>query len=71
MVSEALRAEDRHAHLQSVLAREALVAVAARERLHRQMYPLVPLQVVIPVEALRALVALERQGSRVPHVVVL
>jgi hypothetical protein len=34
--------------------------VAARERLHCQMDPFVPLQVVVPVERLRALVALER-----------
>jgi hypothetical protein len=51
---------DRWTHLQSILSREALVAVRARERLDRQMYPLVPLQVVVAVEALRALVALER-----------
>jgi hypothetical protein len=31
-----------------------------RKRLHSQMNPLVPLQVVIPVEALRTLIALER-----------
>lgn len=47
-------------HLQSVLPGEALLAKCARERLHREVNPLMPLQVVIPVEALRALVALER-----------
>lgn len=30
------------------------------ERLHRQMYLLMPLQIVVPVERLRTLVALER-----------
>jgi hypothetical protein len=34
--------------------------VVAREWLDRKMYPLVSLQVVVPIEALWALVALER-----------
>jgi hypothetical protein len=46
--------------LQSILAREAFTAESAGERLHREMYPLMPLEVVIPAERLRALVALER-----------
>lgn len=47
-------------YLERVLAREALVAMAAWERLDSKMYPLVPLQVVISVEALRTLVAPKR-----------
>ena len=47
-------------YLQGVLARETLVTVVARERLNGKMNPLVPLQVMIAVEALRALVTLER-----------
>lgn len=46
-------------YLQGILSREALIAVLAREGLYRQMNSLVSLQVVVPVEALRALVALE------------
>lgn len=47
-------------YLESVLPREALVAVSARVRLDRKMYALVTLQIVVSVEALRALVATER-----------
>jgi len=47
------------AHLQSVLPAEALVTVSAGEGLDSQVDPLVPLEVVVPVEALRALVTLE------------
>jgi hypothetical protein len=47
-------------YLERVFPREALVAVPAWEGLDREMYPLMPLQVVIPVEALRALVASKR-----------
>ena len=61
-------------YLQGVLSREALVAVGARERLDCQVNPLVSLQVVVAVEALRALVALEWSVGRgrllmrvVPH----
>jgi hypothetical protein len=46
-------------HLQGILAREALLAVAAGKRLHGQMDPFVAFEVVVPVEALRTLVALE------------
>lgn len=46
--------------LQRILAREALVAMGAWERLHGEMDPLMALQIVIPVEALRTLVAFER-----------
>lgn len=46
-------------HLQCVFTAEAFVAVVARERLDRQMDPLVALQIVIAVERLGALVALE------------
>lgn len=45
--------------LERVLARETLVAVSAWERLHCQVYAFVALEVVISVEALRALVAPE------------
>jgi hypothetical protein len=48
------------AYLECVLPRKALVAMVARERLDSQMYPLVSLQVVVPVEALWTLVAFER-----------
>lgn len=54
------RMSSRDTHLQCVLPREALLAMIARERLDRQMDPLMPLQIVVAVEALRALVALER-----------
>jgi hypothetical protein len=48
------------AYLECVLPRKALVAVVAGKRLDSQMYPLVSLQVVVPVEALWTLVAFER-----------
>lgn len=47
-------------NLERVLAGEALIAMAARERLDGQMYPLVSLEVVVAVEALWALIASER-----------
>lgn len=47
-------------NLQRVLARETLIAVPARERLDRQMDPLMPLEVMVAVEALRTLIAAER-----------
>lgn len=50
---------DQDVPLQSIFSREALVAMSAGERLHGQVYPLVPLQVVVAIEALRALVAFE------------
>lgn len=46
-------------YLESILAGEALVAKVAWEGLHGQMDALMPLQVVIPVESHRALVAFE------------
>jgi hypothetical protein len=46
-------------YLQSILAGETLVTMTARERLNRQMDALMALQVVIAVEALWALIALE------------
>jgi hypothetical protein len=46
-------------YLERILPREALIAVVAGERLDSQMYPLVSLQVVVPVETLGALVAFE------------
>lgn len=46
-------------YLQCILAREALVAVVARERLDSKMDPLVSLQIMISVETLWALVAFE------------
>jgi hypothetical protein len=49
----------RSTHLQGIFTREALVAVRARERLHGKMYPFMSLQIVIPIETLRAFVALE------------
>jgi hypothetical protein len=50
---------DKNVTLQGVLSGEALVAVGAWKRLDCQMNPLVSLQVVVAVEALRALIALE------------
>lgn len=47
-------------YLQGILAREALVAVAAGEGLDGQVDALVTLQVVVAVEALWALIASER-----------
>lgn len=46
-------------YLESVFSRKALLAVAAWERLYGEMDPLVAFQVVVSVEALRALVAFE------------
>lgn len=51
---------DEDVALERILPREALVAVSAGERLDCEVDALVPLKVVIAVEALRALVALER-----------
>lgn len=52
-------------YLQRVLAREALIAVRAGERFHGQMNPLMTLEIVVAVEALRTLVAFEWPvGSR-------
>lgn len=47
-------------YLESVLARERLVAVLAGEWLDSQMNTLMSLQIVIAVEGLWALIALER-----------
>jgi len=47
-------------YLEGVFPAEALVAEGAGVRLHRQVDPLVPLEVVVPVEGLRAHIALER-----------
>ena len=46
-------------NLERILSREALVAVATWKWLDSQMYPLMSLQIVIAVEALRTLVASE------------
>lgn len=51
--------EQNRTDLQSVLPGESLLTKRARERLHGQMNLLVSFQVVVPVEALYALVALE------------
>ena len=51
-------------YLQGVLPAEALFAEGARVRLHRAVDPLVPLEVVVPVERLRADVAFERPFLR-------
>jgi hypothetical protein len=47
-------------YLQRILPRKPLVTIAAPKWLDGQVYPLVPLQVVVPVEGLRALAAFER-----------
>src|SRR4051812_3098101 len=46
-------------HLEGVFPRKALVAVRARERLHGEMDALVALQIMVPIEALGTLIALE------------
>ena len=46
-------------YLQGVFSREALVTVGAWKRLDCQVDPLVSFQVVVPIEALGTLVALE------------
>jgi hypothetical protein len=46
--------------LQGILPREALIAVVAGKRLDGEMDPLMPLQVMVAVEALWALIAFER-----------
>ena len=45
--------------LEGIFSRETLITMGAGERLHSQMDPLVSFQVVIPVEALGALITLE------------
>lgn len=45
--------------LECVFTREALVAVVAGERFHRKVDPLVSLQVMVTIEALRALITFE------------
>jgi hypothetical protein len=55
-----VRILDEFTNLEGVLAREALVAVIARERFHSQMDPFMSLQVMISVEALWTLIAFER-----------
>jgi hypothetical protein len=47
-------------YLQGILPREALIAVVAGKRLDGEMDPLMPLQVMVAVEALWALIAFER-----------
>ena len=47
-------------NLEGIFSGETLITVVAREGLDSKMDSLVALQVVVPVEALRALVAFER-----------
>ena len=47
-------------YLESIFSGETLVAMCAWEWLDREMYPLMSLQIVVPVEALGALITLER-----------
>lgn len=47
------------AYLESIFPRKALLTVPAREGLHRKMYPLMPLEVMVSVETLGTLIALE------------
>ena len=51
-------------YFERILARETLVAVIAREGLYSKVNPLMSLQVMVSVEALRALVAFERPIMR-------
>ena len=46
-------------YLQRILPAEAFVAMKTGERLNSQMNPLMPLEIVVPVEALRTYVALK------------
>ena len=48
-----------NAYLERIFPRKALLAVPTGERLDSKVYPLMPLQIVISIEALRALVTLE------------
>lgn len=54
-----MSAGDIETYLKSVLPRKALVAMVARKRLDGKMDSLVSLQIMVPVEALWALVTLE------------
>lgn len=56
--------ESQITYLKSILAREALVTVRARERLNGQMDTFMTLEVVIAVETLGTLVAFERSVRR-------
>jgi len=47
-------------YLQSILSRKALLAVPAWEWLDSKVYPLMALEIMIPVETLRTLIAFER-----------
>lgn len=51
-------------HLERVFPRKALVAVIARERFDGKMDPLVSLQIMISIEALRTLITFERPIMR-------
>lgn len=51
---------DQNVSLQCIFAGEALVAMSAWKRFHRQMDSLVSLQVMIAIETLGTLIALER-----------
>lgn len=50
---------DEYMPLEGILSRKALVAMGAGERFHCQMNTLVAFQIMVSVEALRALIALE------------
>jgi hypothetical protein len=65
---EKMRYEGR-SNLQCILAGKTFIAMRTWKRLHRQMYALMSFQVVIPVEALRALITLERPVVGRPRLV--
>lgn len=60
---------DQNMSLQCILAGKTFIAMRTWKRLHRQMYALMSFQVVIPVEALRALITLERPVVGRPRLV--
>jgi hypothetical protein len=51
-------------YLERIFPGETLVTVVTRERLDGQMYSFMPLQIVVSIEALWALVTLERSVVR-------
>lgn len=51
-------------YLEGILSGETLIAVRAWEGFHGQMDSLMPLQIMISIETLRALVAFERTIGR-------
>jgi hypothetical protein len=51
-------------YLECILSRETFIAMCTRERFYRKMYSLVTLKIMVTIEALWALVTLERPVVR-------